>query len=150
MILYILKKRQSKFVYFLIFILIIVPWDMNTWGLINNGYLFFINRAAVLWIESYLADPKNKTKQQKVIKRRSSMLTRMQSNLSGSSLSTWRRMTSFFGDDITQQNTKSSLGASADDNVDRGTMSIWQNLAVFSAGLSLGLVIASRVSLKSN
>ena len=98
------------------------------------------------WIESYLADPANKA-QKKVIKKRSStMLDRLQSNISGSSLSVWGRMASFFGDETLVQGD--------DDNTDEATTNregirSWQNLAVFSAGLTLGLLIASSSGMKS-
>eukprot|EP00580_Thalassiosira_gravida_P010455 CAMPEP_0201629722 /NCGR_PEP_ID=MMETSP0493-20130528/4295_1 /ASSEMBLY_ACC=CAM_ASM_000838 /TAXON_ID=420259 /ORGANISM="Thalassiosira gravida, Strain GMp14c1" /LENGTH=269 /DNA_ID=CAMNT_0048100763 /DNA_START=111 /DNA_END=917 /DNA_ORIENTATION=- len=65
------------------------------------------SEAAVDWIEKYLADPNNNTKQQNVIKRRSSILKRLQSNVSGSTLSIWGRMTSFFGDDVDEYDSAS-------------------------------------------
>ena len=99
------------------------------------------------WIETYLADPAN-IAQKKVIKKRSStMLNRLQSNISGSSLSLWGRMTSFFGDEMT-------LVQENDDNKDEATTnrdgirSLLQNLVVFSAGLTLGLLIASSSGMK--
>lgn len=101
--------------------------------------------AALQWIEAYLADPKKKAMQQKVIKRRSSMLNRMESNLSGSSLTAWRRMASFLGDE-----NSTSHSEPRDNSMNAGNFTTWHNLAVFSAGLSLGLVIASsRISWKS-
>lgn len=100
--------------------------------------------AAVKWIEAYLSNPNNK-KQGKLIKRRSSILKRLQSNVSGSSLTIWGRMsmTSFFGDEEAEQNDDTSAKLVHNDRV-------WHNyLATFSAGLSLGLFIASRMSSSS-
>jgi len=94
-----------------------------------------IPEAAINWVEKYCADPKNQhDKQQKVIKRRSSMLKRLQSNVG--------RMQSFFGDDLMDDNdteTESQLDESG------GIRSSWYyHLLIFSAGLSLGLLIASK------
>ena len=108
-----------------------------------------IERAAVKWVETYLADPAN-IAQKKVIKKRSStmLINRLQSNISGSSLSVWGRMTSFLGDEMT-------LVQENDDNKDEATTnrdgirSLLQNLVVFSAGLTLGLLIASSSGMKS-
>lgn len=96
--------------------------------------------AAVKWIEAYLANPDNNAKQQKVIKRRPSMLKRLQSNVSGSSLLIWGRMTSF----LEAEAVEDDASAKWYDNV-----RVWHNLAVFSAGLSLGLLAASRMSSNS-
>lgn len=89
-----------------------------------------------------MADPKNKdTKQKKVIRTRSTMLNRLQSNLSGSSLTAWGRMASFFGDDTAQSDNN---GPSASNKNDKsGSTPLWHNLLVFSAGVSVGLIIAS-------
>ena len=106
---------------------------------INND----TNRLAVEWVEAYLADPNNKhEKQQKLIKRRSSMLKRMQSNISGSSMTAWGRMQSFFGDNISQRENIAEIESQEDDNIPG--IGTWHNLLVFSAGLSLGLLVASR------
>ena len=95
------------------------------------------------WVEEFLASPNNDATNttQKVIKRRPSMLKRLQSNLSGSSMTV--RVSSFFGDETIVNKAPSK---SYDSGVDGGAVMIWHNLAVFSAGLSLGLVIASRMS----
>ena len=103
------------------------------------------NRLAVEWVEAYLADPNNKhEKQQKLIKRRSSMLKRMQSNISGSSMTAWGRMQSFFGDNnmILQRKNIAEIESQNDEN--KPGIGTWHNLLVFSAGLSLGLLVASR------
>ena len=101
------------------------------------------NRLAVEWVEAYLADPNNKhEKQQKLIKRRSSMLKRMQSNISGSSMTAWGRMQSFFGDNISQRENIAEIESQKDVNIPG--IGTWHNLLVFSAGLSLGLLVASR------
>ena len=107
--------------------------------LLNN----IARRAAVKWVEEFLASPNNDATNttQKVIKRRPSMLKKLQSNLSGSSMTV--RMSSFFGDETIVNKAPSK---SYDSGVDGGAVKIWHNLAVFSAGLSLGLVIASRMS----
>lgn len=112
------------------------------------------------WVEAYLADPANKknANQQNLIKRRSSVLKRSQSNLSGSSLTVWGRMSSFFGDDeMVQNNSNAAEGSMMSSNTNAvdsgeqgGDVRVWHNyLAVFSAGLSLGLLIASRTNMKS-
>lgn len=99
--------------------------------------------AAVMWIESYLTDPpkmesvylwteKKREAQQKVTYR--DMLKRMQSNVSGSAMSAFRRMPSFFGDSVVSQ-----LGV---DDYQKG----YRQWVVFTAGLSLGVLIASRMS----
>ena len=90
--------------------------------------------AAVYWVENYCADPNNEhKKQQKVIKRRTSMLKRLQSNVG--------RMQSFFGDDLMDDDTETE--SQLDDS--GGIRSSWYyHLFVFSAGLSLGLLIASK------
>ena len=94
------------------------------------------------WVESYIADPINKhEKQKRVIRRRTSMLKRLQSNISGSSMTVWGRMQSFFGDD-TQSNSdccKTELCSSQSFSV-----GAWHSLVIFSAGLSLGLLISTR------
>ena len=108
---------------------------------INND----ANRLAVEWVEAYLADPNNKhERQQKLIKRRSSMLKRMQSNISGSSMTAWGRMQSFFGDNnaILQRENIAEIESQKDDNIPG--IGTWHNLLVFSAGLSLGLLVAYR------
>ena len=90
--------------------------------------------AAINWVEKYCANPNNlHEKQQKVIKRRTSMLKRLQSNVG--------RMQSFFGDDLMGDDTEteSQLDESG------GIRSSWHyHLLVFSAGLSLGLLVASK------
>ena len=90
---------------------------------------------AIDWVEKYCADPKNQhEKQQKVIKRRrTSMLKRLQSNVG--------RMQSFFGDDLMDDDTENDLQL----DESGGIRSSWYcHLLVFSAGLSLGLLIASK------
>ncbi len=97
-------------------------------------------RAAVEWIESYLAEPKSKggaVERQKSSKR--DKLNRMQSNVSGSTLAVWRHMESFFGDD-----TKSAWGA--EDDGEKWRKIPWRSVLLFTAGLSTGVVVASRMS----
>ncbi|KAL3807807.1 hypothetical protein ACHAXA_004674 [Cyclostephanos tholiformis] len=96
--------------------------------------------AAVEWIESYLAEPKSKggaVERQKSSKR--DKLNRMQSNVSGSTLAVWRHMESFFGDD-----TKSAWGA--EDDGEKWRKIPWRSVLLFTAGLSTGVVVASRMS----
>lgn len=98
--------------------------------------------AAVKWIEAYLATEATKPEQdqKKVIQRRTSMLKRMQSNLSGSTMTVWGRMTSFFGDDI------------SDDDDGKGTRyrrsASLSSFIMFVAGVSVGLLAASKVGLR--
>lgn len=92
--------------------------------------------AAVRWVEDFLADTKN-LKEIKAVKRRSSVLKRMESNLSGDALSVWGRMASFFGEDAA--NTKDSTFPSR---------SVLNGIIVFTAGFSLGLLVAMRTSSK--
>ena len=102
--------------------------------------------AAVKWIESYHARAESTTQQQqkKVIRKRTSMLKRMQSNLSGSSLTPWGRMTSFFGEDIFGDNGDE---LSAEERKSKRTVAAL-NIAIFAAGVSVGLLTASRVGSK--
>ena len=94
------------------------------------------------WVEKYIADPNNKhEKQKRVIKRRTSMLKRLQSNISGSSMTAWGRMQSFFGDDM-QSTSDSTAESYFSQSFSVGAA--WHSLAIFSAGLSLGLLISSR------
>jgi len=96
----------------------------------------------VEWIESYLADPKNKpaAEERQELSNRDK-LKRMQSNLSGSTLTIWRRMGSFFGDDDDAEDDP-RLGAA---DYGGGCVS-WRYLTVFTAGLSMGVIVASRMS----
>lgn len=91
------------------------------------------SEAAVRWVENFLADPEN-IKKRREVKRRSSMLKRMESNLSGNAVSAWGRMTSFFGD-ANVTNSK--------ENVNDSSMLIFNNILVFAAGLSVGLLLAA-------
>jgi hypothetical protein len=89
------------------------------------------SEAAVRWVENFLADPEN-IKKRREVKRRSSMLKRMESNLSGNAVSAWGRMTSFFGDaNVTNSKEKDS------------SMLIFNNILVFAAGLSVGLLLVA-------
>ena len=96
--------------------------------------------AAVKWIEAHFTDSK-KLNQQKTIKKRPSILKRLESNLSGSTFSTWGRMTSFFGDKVEQ-----NAGLESDDA--KGPAIVWNNMVIFMAGLSLGLLVATRMGSK--
>lgn len=93
-----------------------------------------VHRAAVDWIESYLADAKNVCAKHPQIKKRSAkMLNRLQSNVSGNA---WISMSSFFGGD-------ESAERSIRDKP-------WRNFVLCSLGLSgLGFLIISRVSIGS-
>ena len=99
--------------------------------------------AAVKWIETYHAKAESTKEQKKVIRKRTSMLKRMQSNLSGSSLSPWRRMTSFFGEDI--------FGGDDDDEVSADGRKYGQSTAVliFAAGVTVGMLTAFRVGVRT-
>jgi len=92
--------------------------------LIGNNIQY---RAAVDWIECFLADPKNeRVKHPQLKKRSATMLKRLQSNVSGN---TWIRMSSFFG---------------GDEKVER---SIGRRMVLCSLGLTgLGLMLLSRMS----
>lgn len=104
--------------------------------------------AAVKWIEEYVADPNNDhTKQKKLMKRNPSMLMKMQSNISGSTLGFGGRMSSFFGDQTASQSSKSASSSESGENIlDTRRATKMYTLAVFSAGLSLGLLISSRMA----
>lgn len=99
--------------------------------------------AAVRWIEAYHAKAVSTKEQKKVIRKRTSMLKRMQSNLSGSSLSPWRRMTSFFGEDI--------FGVDDDNEVSADGRKYGQSTAVliFAAGVTVGMLTAFRVGART-
>lgn len=114
-------------------------WGQN----LDQRYHF---RGAVDWVEKYLANPDNAEKNRTVIKRRSSVLKRMQSNLSGSTVPFWGRMSSFFGNESLELSQNDVKSDSIDSDPRAATA--WHNLVVFSAGLSLGLLVASRMSLK--
>lgn len=90
--------------------------------------------AAVLWIEAHLEEFKNLTQQKQPIKKRSSILRKMDSNVSGSTFSVWGRMSSFFGD--------GQKATSEEKKFDK--MIIFSNILVFTAGLSLGLLATRR------
>lgn len=96
--------------------------------------------AAVKWIEAYHATGAMKPKQEekRVIQRRTSMLKRMQSNLSGSTMTVWGRMTSFFGDDISDDGYKRKYRRSAS----------FSSITIFAAGVSVGLLAASKLGLR--
>ena len=83
--------------------------------------------AAVKWIEEYNAKSAATTQQKKVIRRRSSMLKRMQSNLSGT-ISAWGRMSSFFNDN----------GEKVSNERD-GRLT---NAIMFAAGITVGTMMA--------
>ena len=90
------------------------------------------SETAVRWVEKFLADPEN-VKKKREVKKRSSMLKRAESNLSGNAVSAWSRMASFFGDaDVGQ------LGSAPE------RKSFYNNMLVFAAGLSVGLLIAQK------
>lgn len=87
---------------------------------------------AVMWVEQFLADPEN-VKKRREVKKRSSMLKRAESNISGNAVSAWGRMTSFFGEvNVDQARYRS------------GKRSYWSSLLVFTAGVSVGLFIAQK------
>ena len=90
--------------------------------------------AAINWVEKYCADPNNQHEnQQKVIKRRTSMLKRLQSNVG--------RMQSFFGDDLMGDDTETESQLDESGGI---KYSWYYHLLVFSAGLSVGLLVASK------
>jgi hypothetical protein len=97
-------------------------------------------RAAVEWIESYLYQPESKSAaMDRQTSSKRDKLKRMQSNVSGSTLAIWRHMESFFGDDA------KSVRNAVDDGVAYGKIP-WRSLLFFTAGLSTGVVVASRIS----
>ena len=100
--------------------------------------------AAVKWIETYHATMQQQ-EQKKVIRRRRSMLKRMQSNLSGNTMSVFGRMSSFFGDDAGDDNKEDDDAA-----VDRKgiTSTTITGVAMFATGVSVGLLIATKVGLR--
>eukprot|EP00574_Skeletonema_japonicum_P013840 CAMPEP_0201716418 /NCGR_PEP_ID=MMETSP0593-20130828/2387_1 /ASSEMBLY_ACC=CAM_ASM_000672 /TAXON_ID=267983 /ORGANISM="Skeletonema japonicum, Strain CCMP2506" /LENGTH=312 /DNA_ID=CAMNT_0048206209 /DNA_START=37 /DNA_END=975 /DNA_ORIENTATION=- len=101
--------------------------------------------AAVKWIESYHASVamKPEQEQKKVIERKTSMLKRMQSNLSGSTMTVWGRMTSFFGDDICDDDDKGASGG----RQYRRSASL-SSITLFAAGVSVGFLAASKVGVR--
>ncbi len=101
--------------------------------------------AAVKWIETYhTMSESTKQQQKKVIRKRTSMLKRMQSNLSGSSLTVWGRMTSFFGDNAL--NDDDDEKASEEKKSRRATA--LSGVAMFVAGVTVGLLAGSRMGLR--
>ena len=105
------------------------------------------HRAAVEWIESYLADPTNKpaaTQERQQESSNRDKLKRMQSNLSGSTLTIWRRMGSFFGDDDDAEEDPRRGGGGGGGG--GGGCVPWRYLTVFTAGMSMGVIVASRMS----
>ena len=73
------------------------------------------------------------------------MLKRMQSNLSGNTMSVWGRMSSFFGDDVSDNDKEDDDAA-----VDRKgiTSTTITGVAMFATGVSVGLLIATKVGLR--
>ena len=104
----------------------------------DTSFAHTLHRAAVEWFESFLADPKNKPAAERPEPSNRNKLKRMQSNLSGSTLTIWRRMGSFFGDDDAEDPRQ---GAGYGGGCER-----WRCLAVFTAGLSMGVLVTSRMS----
>ena len=100
--------------------------------------------AAVKWIETYHATMQQQ-EQKKVIRRRRSMLKRMQSNLSGNTMNVWGRMSSFFGDDASDDD-KEDDDAAVDRK--RRTSATLTGVAMFATGVSVGLLIATKVGLR--
>ena len=88
--------------------------------------------AAVEWVEKFLADPNN-VKKAREVKKRSSMLKRMESNFSGASA--WGRMASFFGDATDERSSESIVP---------GSVSLFGGIVLFAAGLSVGLMVATK------
>ncbi len=103
--------------------------------------------AAVKWIESYHASEamKPEQEQKKVIQRKTSMLKRMQSNLSGSTMTVWGRMTSFFGDDICDDDHEKQNASGGRQYRRSASLS---SITMFAAGVSVGLLAASKVGLR--
>ncbi|KAL7529317.1 hypothetical protein ACHAWF_002932, partial [Thalassiosira exigua] len=107
---------------------------------------------AVRWIEDHLAARTEKV-ERGAIARRTSMLKRMQSNVSGASLAAWRRFESFFGDDENDgafdrkgddANDDREASRPAEPSLARGTeRGIRRDAALFAAGTALGLLVAS-------
>ena len=93
--------------------------------------------AAINWVEKYCADPKNQhDKQQKVIKRRNKKISNERTKSYQTKVG---RMQSIFGDDL--------MSTEDDNDTERSgeVKTSWRDhLLVFSAGLSLGLLIASK------
>ena len=109
--------------------------------------------AAVKWIETYHAammseeSTKQQQQQKSVIRKRTSMLKRMQSNLSGSSLTVWGRMTSFFGDDVFDDDDDDEKAEASEERKSRRATAL-TGAAIFAAGVTVGMLAASRVGLK--
>eukprot|EP00984_Skeletonema_dohrnii_P022290 scaffold11427_cov100-Skeletonema_dohrnii-CCMP3373.AAC.3 len=103
--------------------------------------------AAVKWIETYhaLEATKQQPEQKKVIRRRTSMLKRMQSNLSGSTMTVWGRMSSFFGDDVCDDDKEGEAASVETKSRRSATLS---GITMFAAGVSVGLLAASKVGLR--
>jgi len=85
--------------------------------------------SAVLWIEQFLANPEN-VKMKVKIKKRSSMLKRMESNVSGNALSALGRLSSFLSDSRAEQNGNKNISCAIFNSI------------VFATGVSLGLLLA--------
>jgi hypothetical protein len=91
------------------------------------------SEAAVMWVEQFLADPDN-IKKGKEVKKRSSMLKRAESNISGASA--WGRMTSFFGDANMEEQGRNSNTSYY--------KALYNNMLVFVAGVSIGILVATK------
>jgi len=103
--------------------------------------------AAVKWIETYNATKATmqQQEQKKIIRRRSSMLKRMQSNLSGSTMTVWGRVSSFFGDDDVCDDKEEE---DTDAERKHRRSAALSGVAIFAAGVSVGLLVAAKVGLR--
>ena len=86
--------------------------------------------AAVEWVETFLNNPDNVQKAREV-KKRSSVLKRMESNFSG--VSAWGRMASFFGDAADTESSESMV-----------SVSLLNGIVLFVAGVSVGLMVSTK------
>mmetsp|Transcript_7861 Transcript_7861/g.16707 ORF Transcript_7861/g.16707 Transcript_7861/m.16707 type:complete len:303 (-) Transcript_7861:58-966(-) len=92
--------------------------------------------AAVLWIENHISEFKKEAEQRHPIKKRTSAIRKMDSNVSGSTLSVWGRMSSFLGDEPALVSQKKDVDGSK----------VLRYAVVFAAGMSLGLLVANNRS----
>jgi len=97
------------------------------------------SEAAVLWIERFLADPENINKG-KEVKKRSSMLKRAESNISGNAISPWARMASFFGDATREESEWAKI------QMKMPTNPRFNSIIAFAVGLAVGLVLGTKRS----
>ena len=92
------------------------------------------SEAAVLWIEQFLADPENINRGEEV-KKRSSVLKRAESNISGNAISPWARMASFFGDATREESEWSQMPSNR-----------FNSIIVFAVGIAVGVVLGTKRS----